>query len=122
METHSRRSLFEIHGINAPQERRLRRPPIAPLAIAQILTVLRTIIRAIEAKLRARRAIIELANLDDRMLRDLGITRSEIESAVRGSREATDEGMSSHLQRLPWQTSAGSSSKADEKHLPRGAF
>ena len=93
MEMHSQRSLHEIHGISAPSPRQSRRPPIARLAIAQILVALRRTIRAIEAKLAARHAITELASLDDRMLRDLGITQSEIESAVRGSRAnvATDD-------------------------------
>ena len=38
---------------------------------------------AIEAELATRRAIDELAGMNDHMLRDLGITRSEIESTVR---------------------------------------
>jgi len=40
---------------------------------------------ALEQELQKRRAITELANMDDRMLRDIGICRSEIESAVRAS-------------------------------------
>lgn len=38
---------------------------------------------AVRAELRARRAYAELASLDDRMLRDIGISRSEIHSLVR---------------------------------------
>ena len=93
MEMHSRRSLHEIHRISASSRRQLGRPPIARLAIAQILMALRRTIKAVDAKLAARHAITELASLDDRMLRDLGITRSEIESALRGSRAnvATDD-------------------------------
>jgi uncharacterized protein YjiS (DUF1127 family) len=72
MEMHSRQSLHEIHGISAPLQRRSRWRSIAPVLIA-----MRRMIRAFEAKLAARRAIAELASLDDRMLRDLGITRSE---------------------------------------------
>jgi uncharacterized protein YjiS (DUF1127 family) len=91
MEMHWRRSHHEIHGIHAQSRRQLRRPPIAQLAIAQILIALRRMIRAFEAELAARHAITELAGSDERMLRDLGITRSEIESVVRGFR-ARDDG------------------------------
>lgn len=38
---------------------------------------------AIRAESRARRAYAELARLDDRMLRDIGVSRSEIHSLVR---------------------------------------
>ena len=65
MEMHSRRSLYEIHGIRARSGRRLRRPPIARIAIPQILIALRRMLRAFEAELAARHAIAELASLDD---------------------------------------------------------
>jgi uncharacterized protein YjiS (DUF1127 family) len=48
-------------------------------------------IRAFEAELAARHAIAELAGSDEHMLRDIGITRNEIESVVRGFR-ARDDG------------------------------
>jgi uncharacterized protein YjiS (DUF1127 family) len=79
MEMHARQSLYEIHGISAPSRRRSRWRSIARLDIPGILAVLK---KAIGAKLAARCAITELASLDDRMLRDLGITRSEIEKVV----------------------------------------
>ena len=83
-----------IHGIRAPSGRQLRRPPIVRLAIAQILIALRRMIKAFEAELAARRAIEELGSMNDHMLRDLGITRTEIESKVRRSRASigTDYG------------------------------
>ena len=84
MEMHSRQSLHEIYGISAPPRRRSRWRSIARLDIAGIPAVLK---KAIEAKLAARCAIAELASLDDRMLRDLGITRSEIEKVVSRPRE-----------------------------------
>jgi hypothetical protein len=62
MEMHSRRSLYEIHGISAPLRRQLRQSPIARLTIAQILITLRRTINAIEATLAARHAITELAS------------------------------------------------------------
>ena len=39
---------------------------------------------------RVRRAIQEVARLDDRVLKDIGIHRSEIERAVRGGAPAED--------------------------------
>ena len=81
MEMHSKASLYEIHGIVAP--RRSRSRPIARRLVAGILAFVAIVKRAIEAELAARRAMAELADLDDRMLRDLGVSRSEIESKVR---------------------------------------
>jgi uncharacterized protein YjiS (DUF1127 family) len=43
--------------------------------------------KAIGARRRERRAEHELAQLDDRMLRDIGIDRSEIRRAVRFGRQ-----------------------------------
>jgi uncharacterized protein YjiS (DUF1127 family) len=85
MEMHSRQSLYEIHGISVA--RRPRRSRLtARLLIARIFTFLTKVKRAIEAELAARRAIAELADMNDHMLRDLGIARSEIESTVRRPR------------------------------------
>jgi uncharacterized protein YjiS (DUF1127 family) len=84
METHSRQSLYEIHGINI--EARRRRGSIAwPLA-ARILRFLARVKQAIEGELAARQAIAELAGMNDHMLRDIGIVRSEIEIMVRRPR------------------------------------
>jgi uncharacterized protein YjiS (DUF1127 family) len=86
MEMHSRQSLYEIHGISALRRREPRWRSLARLGIARILAVLKRIIRAIEAELAARHAIVELARMNDRMLRDLGITRDQIESLIRRPR------------------------------------
>jgi uncharacterized protein YjiS (DUF1127 family) len=91
MEMHSRRSLYEIHGISAPQRRRSRWRSIAQLAIARTLSFPKRVKTAIEAELAARRAITELASMDDRMLCDLGISRSEIENTARSSRKCWNE-------------------------------
>ena len=80
MEMHSRLSLYEIHGITF--ERRRSRL-IARLLVTRIFEFLARVKRAIEAELAARQAITELASMNDHMLRDLGISRSEIEDAVR---------------------------------------
>jgi uncharacterized protein YjiS (DUF1127 family) len=87
MEMHSRQSLSEIHGISVAPRLRSRRPSIARLAIARIPAFLKALGTAIEAELAARQAITELASMNDHMLRDLGISRCEIENAVRRPRE-----------------------------------
>ena len=86
MEMHSQRSYYEIHGISAPPRRGSRRSSMARLVITQLLAVLKGIKAAISAELAARHAITELSSMNDHMLRDLGITRGEIENAVRQSR------------------------------------
>jgi uncharacterized protein YjiS (DUF1127 family) len=86
MEMHSQRSLYEIHGISAPPRRRSRRSWILRRALARLLAALKAMKAAIIAELAARHAIAELASMNDHMLRDLGITRGEIESTVRRSR------------------------------------
>jgi uncharacterized protein YjiS (DUF1127 family) len=94
MEMHSQRSLYEIHGISAPPRRQSRWSRIARRAINRLLAVLTRLTEAIQAELAARRAIEELAGMNDHMLRDLGITRGEIESEVRRPRVnvGTDDG------------------------------
>jgi uncharacterized protein YjiS (DUF1127 family) len=82
MEMHSQRSLYEIHGISDSRRRRRSRL-IARRLIARVWAYLTKVKRAIEAELAARHAIAELADMDDYMLRDIGITRGEITGKVR---------------------------------------
>jgi uncharacterized protein YjiS (DUF1127 family) len=93
MEMHSRQSLYEIHGIIAPLRRRSRWGKIARRAFTWLLVVLRGARAAIAAELAARCAIEELAGMNDHMLRDIGITRSELASRARWPRTSvgTDE-------------------------------
>jgi uncharacterized protein YjiS (DUF1127 family) len=81
MEMHSQASLYQIHGIVV--RRRGRSRPIVRRLVARILAFMTIVKRAIEAELAARQAMAELAEMDDRMLRDLGLSRREIENRVR---------------------------------------
>jgi uncharacterized protein YjiS (DUF1127 family) len=83
MEMHSRQSLNEIHGISDPPRRQPRWGSLMRLIIARAGAVLKRIKEVIDAELAARRAVAELISMDDRMLRDLGITRGEIQNLVR---------------------------------------
>ena len=76
----------------ASQIRKSRKMEIRKLAgarrrqhwAARLRAILARLIMAAKTELWVRRAIAELARMDDTMLRDIGIARSEIESAVRG--------------------------------------
>ena len=94
MEMHSRQSLNEIHGISAPPRRQPRWRSLMRRGITGVRAVLKGIKEAIDAELAARRAIAELLTMDDRTLRDLGITRGEIGNLIRrprGNVRADDE-------------------------------
>ena len=86
MGMHSRQSLNEIHGISVLPRRRPRWRSLMRLGIARVRAVMKGITKAIEAELAARHAIAELLTMDDRMLRDLGITRGEIGNLIRPRR------------------------------------
>ena len=60
--------------------------------LMRFLAALSRAISAAQAELRAHRAAAELANLDDRMLRDIGISRSEIPSGRQGRSAAPTRG------------------------------
>jgi uncharacterized protein YjiS (DUF1127 family) len=78
MEMHSRQSIYEVHGISDRDKARLQL-----LWTTGIFALLTKVKSALGAEMQARRAASELAGLDDRMLRDIGISRSDIERAVR---------------------------------------
>ena len=84
MEMHSPQSLYAVHGISTRRRTRSR-----SRWIRSLFAMLSRLTTSFKAELRARRAAAELAEQDDRMLRDMGIDRSEIESAVRRSTTAS---------------------------------
>ena len=67
---------LKTHDIDA----RLRPSPRWPVRLLAALARARS---TVLAELRARRAAAELASMDDHMLRDMGVSRSEIDRIVR---------------------------------------
>lgn len=82
MDMHTAQSLREIHGIAVERPRAQRR-------IWQRLTdALLNRIAAIRAE---RHTINQLEKLDDRILEDIGVRRSEIRAVARGSRKRREK-------------------------------
>ena len=76
MVMHSAQFFRRTRGINAQARRQSR-------WLMRLFAALAKARSAVHSELRARRDAAELASLDDRMLRDIGISRSEIDSLVR---------------------------------------
>jgi uncharacterized protein YjiS (DUF1127 family) len=55
-------------------------------AAVDLGAVLRGVVAAVAREWRTRREVAFLMRQDERMLRDIGVSRSEIERAVRGGR------------------------------------
>jgi len=85
MEMHTLRSLYDIHGIST-ERRRAQSRPFVRFVVGRIAALLTKMKRAIERELAIRHAMTELAEMDERMLRDMGIHRSEIENLLRRPR------------------------------------
>src|SRR5215510_3075500 len=78
MVIHSARFFRRTQGIHAEARLQSR-------WIMRLFAALAKARSAPQSELRARRDAAELASMDDRMLRDIGISRSEIDSLVRRS-------------------------------------
>jgi uncharacterized protein YjiS (DUF1127 family) len=75
---------YDRHALTPDERDALMRRAIAR-AKACRAEMIRNAVRRVCAWFRQRAAIARLRRLDDRMLKDMGIYRSEIEAAVRGS-------------------------------------
>ena len=65
---------------------------VAPFSHQRLLSPVMAALRAIWQWRQHQRAIAQLRSLDDRMLKDIGIERSEIIAAVCGIRDETISG------------------------------
>lgn len=73
--------LYEVHGpFDTIPAAPVRRPVLGRLA-----DWLKALASDMAHRNQLRRAALEMSRLDDRMLKDIGITRAEIEAAVSGA-------------------------------------
>ena len=72
-----------LHSVPGPAGHRRASPPTILLANVPIRSARRSEIDG-PAELHARRDVAELASMEDRMLRDMGISRNEIVALVHG--------------------------------------
>ena len=87
MEMHTTQSLYNVHGITSRPRRRTHSH-----VLARLLAIALKLELTLRAELRARRAATELRQMDDRMLHDIGIVRSEIDDVVRATWLPTPQG------------------------------
>lgn len=81
--------LYEVHGPYAVPIRS-ERPRHSPFA--RLIPALKAFVQAYARRQKLRRAAQEMSRLDNRMLKDIGLTRLEIEAAAWGRlrRNASD--------------------------------
>lgn len=81
MEMHTAQSLMSVHGITtSPRPRRYGS------FLAWAAATLRAIVEDMRSWQRHQQAVEQLSRLDDRMLADIGLSRSDIEFAARTGR------------------------------------
>jgi uncharacterized protein YjiS (DUF1127 family) len=79
METHTARSLLQVHGIQSGTAH-------ASGLLGSSLNAIKSAFGALLRWQRQRRDLVELQRMDDRLLADIGITRGEAENMVRNGR------------------------------------
>ena len=80
----------------------------------------RSLLRAIERESECRRSVAALRGLDDRMLRDMGITRGEIVGVVEGRLHRRPASLA-ELRELPRPGLHGAAPASRSENLPKAA-
>jgi uncharacterized protein YjiS (DUF1127 family) len=70
--------------------------------LGSLETTPRRVAAAVAKELAARRAMRSLASLDDRLLRDTGLDRGQIDHAVRRGRQAAKEAAEARSHLISW--------------------
>jgi uncharacterized protein YjiS (DUF1127 family) len=80
--------LLRYHRTLTPEQREDMTRRVIERAKAYRAAAIKDLFRALFGWIRQRAAVARLQALDDRMLKDMGLFRSEIEAAVRGQEPA----------------------------------
>jgi|SRR5262245_57965167 len=70
--------------------------------LSSLVAAPRRVAAALAKELAARRAMRSLASLDDRLLRDIGLDRGQIDHAVRQGRQAAKEAVEAKSHLMGW--------------------